>query len=112
MNDAQANLYYSLSLSGVESVDLLARDIADDCASAEVRCFAWDTLRPDPDDPGSWLYRLTDPPKACSAQEAEELRVHTLLLHRAARYLVLRHLAELVERDGRTFLRILPGASA
>lgn len=109
MNEA---LYRTLNPSGVESVDLLARDIADECAVADVQCYAWDTLRLNPEDRGSWLYRVTNPPKACSAKDAEDQRADTALLQRAARYLVLRGLAELVERDGRTWLRILPGASA
>lgn len=96
--------YRSLSPSGVESIDLLARDIADEAAVTDIECFAA-RRRIEPVDGGSWLYDVTTQREAFGPNDDPEgdLRI----AQRATRYLILRGRIALVEQGGQTLVRIL-----
>lgn len=100
-------LYRQLGPSGVESVDLLARDIADDCAVADVECHAYDTQRTTT----GRIFQVTNPPPACSVLDAEQTAADAADLKRAVRYLILRGRIELVERRGTHWVRIVERAA-
>lgn len=96
--------YRSLNPSGVESVDLLARDIADEAAVYDMESFAA-LRRIEAEDGVRWLYDVTTQREAFGPGDDPEgdLRI----AQRAARYLILRGRIELVEQGAQTLVRIL-----
>ena len=106
MTNAIDQFYQSLSPVAGETAESLVWNIADDGAIADVQCFSASAIRED-DDSG-WLHDVHA--LAEEAHPAESPAWERQQAQRAARYLILRQRIELVERHGKTWVRIVKPA--
>ena len=98
--------YRSLNPADSESAQSLALELAEEAAIADVECFAADRA-PGPGADGTrsdWIYDVTTTPKPHSP--ADDVREAQAIAMRGARYLILRGRVELVEHEGRPWVRI------
>lgn len=105
-------LYRALNPPTAETLAGLKTEMADDLAITDLQCHAWDTHWPDPEDRSSRLYRVTDFPRGLSHRDQEEVEWESGLAQRAARYLILRGRLQVVQHDGKPWVRILPGSAS
>lgn len=112
MIDNIADLYRALNPPAGESLDGLTVELADDVAIGDLQCHAWDTHWPDPQARSTRLYRVTDFPRGLSRRDQEEVEWESGLAQRAARYLILRGRLQVVQHDGKPWVRILPRSAA